>query len=233
MVRAASLSITRARPPAGGREHRMPILASLPLLDANGHARRIEVADARVQQLGEPHARRVNRENHRAMFQIPHLCDQPRDFGTAEDRRERARTARRRHTERHAVALQRGVIRQAQSLHDDVAGTPRSLPLANQVQQVTPESPDPRSDRVTVDKMSPVRSRPTGRSPASDRPSRAPACRRPSVGVAPSSHTSSDTRRAHLLGRVDWRGVWQRIQEGVGAPEMRPTAQRFRSTQSG
>ena len=65
-------------------EDGIPILASLALLDANGHPRRIEVTDAQVQELGEPQARRVGRQNHRAMLLIPHVRDQPLDFGPAQ-----------------------------------------------------------------------------------------------------------------------------------------------------
>ena len=56
------------------REHRVAILAALALLDANGHPRRIDVGDAQVQDLGEPQARRVGRQDHRAMFRIRRTC---------------------------------------------------------------------------------------------------------------------------------------------------------------
>jgi len=117
-------------------EQRVTVLPPLPLLDTDRHPRGVDVADLQMQDFAEPEARRIGRQQHRAIRLIAGLGDQPLDLVTTQQRGQCPRLSRGRNTERGAFALQRRVIQKPQAVDDDVARTPRSLPIPNQMQHV-------------------------------------------------------------------------------------------------
>ncbi len=120
----------------GRGEHGVPVLPAFALLDADRHPRRVDVGDPEMDHLVEPQAGGVGRHEHRPVFEIRRVGDQPLHVLPAEQRRELARLSHRRNPEGRPVTLQRRVIEERQRMHDDVAGTPRSVAIPNQMQQV-------------------------------------------------------------------------------------------------
>ena len=119
------------------REHRVAVLAALALLDADRHPRRVDIGDAQMQHFVEAQAR--PRTSSGAS------CDAS---DSARGRSAAATSSRLRRAgslpgcrgdgmrERRPVALQRLVIEEPQPMHDDVAGAPGALAVANQMQQI-------------------------------------------------------------------------------------------------
>jgi len=163
------------------------------------------------------------------MFQVRRVGDQPLDLLSTQHGRQGARLPRRRNGTRHAVALQRLVVEEAQPTHDDVAGTPRPVPIANQVEDVG----------LNLLVGDPVRRPMVERRETADRPQvRFP---RP-IGEASNDHglihATSSLRHATpppIRGeRRAQPGRYEKcLSENAGrcqASETGPTAQRFRST---
>jgi hypothetical protein len=70
------------------------------------------------------------------MLRIRRVSDHPLDFFAAQNRRELLPLARRRDRERRLVALQRRVEEEPQSVRHDIAGTPRSVTISQQVDEI-------------------------------------------------------------------------------------------------
>ncbi len=208
-------------------------LPALALLDANRHPRRIDVGDAQVEHFVQPQAGRVGRQQHRAMLQIRRVGDHPlrpprdsRSPGSLPGWRMR------RNRERRPVALQRRVVEKPQPVDDDVAGIPRSLSIANQVQEIRLHLLIRNLVGRSVVELGQARDRRQVRSRASAPPSRARPCRHPSVVVAPSSHTSVVRRREHQRSAASIDGLCDGGRRTAGGERRTGTYrdQRFSST---
>ena len=70
------------------------------------------------------------------MFATGGLREHPLDLLAAQDHRELSWLAWPRNLERGAIALQRRVIEEAETVHDNVHRTPRSVPIPQEMAQV-------------------------------------------------------------------------------------------------
>jgi hypothetical protein len=80
-------------------------LPPFPRFDANGHARRVDVPNPQVQDLVQSQAGGIGRHQHRALFLVGRVGDQPLHFLATQEDRQFARLPRRRDRERRPVAL--------------------------------------------------------------------------------------------------------------------------------
>ena len=85
---------------------RVSIFRPFPVLDADHHPGRVDIADAQVEHFVEPQAGGVGGEQRRAMFPIGGLREHPLDLLAAQDHGEAHRLARPGNIERRPIALQ-------------------------------------------------------------------------------------------------------------------------------
>ena len=110
--------------------------APFPLLDANHHPGRIDAANPEMQHFVEPQPGRVGGEQHRAVLPTDGVLEHPFDLLGAQDLRELDRLTGPGNLEGRSIALQRRVIEEAETVHDNVQRAPRSVPVAQEIPQV-------------------------------------------------------------------------------------------------
>jgi hypothetical protein len=119
-----------------GGEHGVAVFAALALLNANRHPRRVDIADSQVQDLIQPQPSGIGRHQHRPMLLVGGVGDEPVHFLTTHEGRQFARLPRGRDRERRPVALQRRVVKEAEAVDHDVAGTPGPPTLLQQMPEI-------------------------------------------------------------------------------------------------
>ena len=70
------------------RERHESLLAPFAVPDVELHPRAVDVGDLQVRGFAQPQARRIQGQQHRAMFENGYTCDQPTDFLGAQHRRQ-------------------------------------------------------------------------------------------------------------------------------------------------
>ena len=113
-IRPQRLQQTRARAPCSDLSPPLPCSTRI-IIRVESMSR-----DAQMDHFVEPQAGRVRGQQHRPMFPIRGLRDAPARSPRAQDHRELDRLARPGNRERRPVALQRRVIEEAETVHDDV-----------------------------------------------------------------------------------------------------------------
>ena len=120
------------------REHGVAILATLALLDTQGHALAVDVADLQRDHLAGAKPCAVGNRQCRLRLQIRRRSDQARDLLTAQHHRQRARHAHRLHLGHQLATIQRDVEEELQARDRRVQRDRRGA-LIDQVQLEPPQ----------------------------------------------------------------------------------------------
>ena len=119
-----------------GLKQRIAVLGTFALVDANAHARGIDVADFKGAQFGHAQPGAIGGHQQRPVLRMARRLDQARHLLARENLRQFLRCAGARNLELGFGVLERGVVAELKRADRDVATAPGKLPLLDQVQQV-------------------------------------------------------------------------------------------------
>lgn len=120
------------------REQRVAILRALALLDANGHAIGVDIADLDVTRLRQSQARCIGGHQEGAVLQVGRVLEKRGDFLTRENLRQALGDPRARQLELRVRHLEGDAIEKLQRARHHVAAAVRELALPEQIQQILP-----------------------------------------------------------------------------------------------